>query len=65
MLSRVDQHSLYQAEGIYPQMALAALDQLATVPVRWLARYRVLASSVAFFFVYDDGTLERLAGPER
>ena len=35
------------------------------VPLRWLARYGVLASSVAFFFVYDDGTLERLAGPER
>ena len=35
------------------------------VPLRWLARYGVLASRVAFFFVYDDGTLERLAGPER
>jgi len=35
------------------------------VPLRWLTRYGVLASSVAFFFVYDDGTLERLAGPER
>ncbi len=35
------------------------------VPLRWLARYGVLASSVAFFFVYDDGTLERLARPER
>src|SRR5258708_2561805 len=28
------------------------------VPLRWLARYGVLASSVTFFFVYDDGTLE-------
>ena len=35
------------------------------VPLRWLARYGVLASSVAFFFVYDDGTLERLVGRDR
>ena len=35
------------------------------VPLRWLARNGVLASSVAFFFVYDDGSLERLGGPER
>jgi hypothetical protein len=35
------------------------------VPLRWLARYGVLASSVAFFFVFDDAMLERLAGPER
>jgi hypothetical protein len=35
------------------------------VPQRWLARYGGLASSVAFFFVYDDGTLEHLAGPDR
>ena len=35
------------------------------VPMRWLARYGVLASKVTFFFIYDDGTLERLAGPER
>jgi len=35
------------------------------VPQRWLARYGVLASSVAFFCVYDDGTLECLAEPER
>ena len=35
------------------------------VPLRWLARYGALASSVAFFFVHDDATLERLAGPER
>jgi hypothetical protein len=35
------------------------------IPLRWLARYGVLASGVAFFFAYDDGTLERLAEPER
>ena len=35
------------------------------VPLRWLARYGVLASSVAFFFVDEDGTLERLSEPER
>ena len=35
------------------------------IPLRWLARYGVLASSVAFFFVDEDGTLERLSGPER
>ena len=36
-----------------------------TVPQRWLARYGMLASSVAFFFVYDDGTLARLVAPAR
>jgi hypothetical protein len=34
------------------------------VPQRWLARYGELASSVAFFFLSEDGTLEQLAGPQ-
>jgi hypothetical protein len=35
------------------------------VPERWLARYGELASSVAFFFLSEDGTLEQLAGPQQ
>jgi hypothetical protein len=35
------------------------------VPLRWLARYGALASSVAFFFLSEDGTLEQLAGPQQ
>jgi hypothetical protein len=37
----------------------------ATPAAHFEARYGELASSVAFFFLYDDGTLERLAGPDR
>ena len=33
------------------------------VPQRWLARFGELASSVAFYFLSEDGTLEQLAGP--
>jgi hypothetical protein len=32
------------------------------VPLRWLERYGHLASPVAFYFMGDDGTLERLDG---
>jgi hypothetical protein len=35
------------------------------VPQWWLARYGELASSVAFFFLSEDGTLEQLAGPQQ
>ena len=35
------------------------------VPQLWLARYGELAAGVAFFFIGEDGMLERLAGPER
>jgi hypothetical protein len=35
------------------------------VPERWLARYGELASSVAFFFLNEDGTLQQLAGPQQ
>src|SRR5260370_9629906 len=31
------------------------------VPLRWLARYGALASSVAFFFLYDAGPLDLFA----
>jgi hypothetical protein len=33
------------------------------VPIRWLERYSELASAVTFFFLPDDGALQRLAGP--
>ncbi|HID89028.1 MAG TPA: hypothetical protein EYP52_04865 [Anaerolineae bacterium] len=33
------------------------------VPLMWLERYGHLNSDVAFFFISDDGALERLAGP--
>jgi len=36
-----------------------------TVPLRWLARYGALLTSVAFFFLYNDGTLEHLDRSER
>jgi hypothetical protein len=35
------------------------------VPERWLARYGELASSVAFFFLSEDGTFEQLPGPQQ
>jgi hypothetical protein len=35
------------------------------IPQRWLARYAELASSVAFFFLHEDGTLDRLVGPDQ
>ena len=35
------------------------------LPQRWPAPYAELASSVAFFFLSEDGTLEQLAGPKQ
>ena len=35
------------------------------VPQRWPAPYAEPASSVAFFFLSDDRTLEQLAGPKQ
>ena len=35
------------------------------LPQRWPAPYAELASSVAFFFLSEDGTLEQLRGPQQ
>jgi hypothetical protein len=35
------------------------------VPIRWLERHGQLASAVAFYFLTDEGGLERLHSPDR